>query len=98
MSVGGKKDPYDFCKPEDDMEWWSEHRLNIREVRMVYSSLTHYMNIWPGPKTTEERPLAERDFIEWYRTKLFSMISDYNFTHHEVEESNDDTTPSGGDT
>ena len=46
MSVGGKKDDYDFCREEDDLEWWAEHRMNIREVRMIYSSLTHYSNIW----------------------------------------------------
>ena len=98
MSIGGKKDEYDFCKENDDLEWWAEQRLNIREVRMIYSSLTHYANIWPGPKTTGERPLEEMDFLNWYRGKLFSMISDYNFTHHEVEEISDDTTPSGSDT
>ena len=46
MSIGGKKDDYDFCKEEDDLEWWAEQRMNIREVRMVYSSLTHYSKIW----------------------------------------------------
>ena len=96
MSVGGKKDDYDFCREEDDLEWWAEHRMNIREVRMIYSSLTHYSNIWE--KWNGDRPPEEIEFLNWYRRKLFSMISDYNFTHHEVEEISDDTTPSGGDT
>ena len=96
MSVGGKKDEYDFCREEDDLEWWAEHRMNIREVRMIYSSLTHYSNIWE--KWNGDRPPEEIEFLNWYKRKLFSMISDYNFTHHEVEEISDDTTPSGSDT
>ena len=96
MSVGGKKEDYDFCREEDDLEWWAEQRMNIREVRMIYSSLTHYSNIWE--KWNGDRPPEEIEFLNWYKRKLFSMISDYNFTHHEVEETNDDTTPSGGDT
>ena len=96
MSVGGKKDEYDFCREEDDLEWWAEQRMNIREVRMIYSSLTHYSNIWE--KWNGDRPPEEIEFLNWYKRKLFSMISDYNFTHHEVEEISDDTTPSGGDT
>ena len=96
MSVGGKKEDYDFCREEDDLEWWAEQRMNIREVRMIYSSLTHYSNIWE--KWNGDRPPEEIEFLNWYRRKLFSMISDYNFTHHEVEEISDDTTPSGSDT
>ena len=96
MSVGGKKDDYDFCREEDDLNWWAEQRMNIREVRMIYSSLTHYSNIWE--KWNGDRPPEEIEFLNWYKRKLFSMISDYNFTHHEVEEISDDTTPSGSDT
>ena len=93
MSVGGKKDEYDFDKNEDDLEWWAEQRMNIREVRMLYSSISHYQFIWE--KYNGGRPPEEMEFLNWYRSKLFSMISDYNFTHHEVEE---DTTPSGEET
>ena len=96
MSIGGKKDDYDFCKEEDDLEWWAEQRMNIREVRMIYSSLSHYQSIWE--KYNGGRPPEEIEFLNWYKRKLFSMISDYNFTHHEVEEISDDTTPSGSDT
>ena len=96
MSIGGKKDDYDFCKEEDDLEWWAEQRMNIREVRMIYSSLSHYQFNWE--KYNACRPPEEMEFLNWYKRKLFSMISDYNFTHHEVEEISDDTTPSGSDT
>ena len=93
MSVGGKKDEYDFCKPEDDLEWWAEHRMNIREVRMLYSSLQHYQSNWE--KYNAGRQPEEMDFLQWFEKKLFSMISDYNITHHEVEE---DTTSSSEET
>ena len=96
MSVGGKKDEYDFCRDEDDLEWWAEQRMNIREVRMIYSSLCHYQSNWE--KYNGGRRPEEMNFLNWYKRKLFSMISDYNFTHHEVEEISDDTTPSGSDT
>ena len=96
MSIGGKKDDYDFCKEEDDLEWWAEQRMNIREVRMIYSSLSHYRFNWE--KYNAGRPPEEINFLNWYKRKLFSIIADYNFTHHEVEEISDDTTPSGGDT
>ena len=93
MSIGGKKDDYDFCKEEDDLEWWAEQRMYIREVRMIYCSLSHYQ--FNLEKYNAGRPPEEMEFLNWYKRKLFSMISDYNFTHHEVEE---DTRPSGEET
>ena len=95
MAVGGKKDEYDFSKSEDDMSWWAEQRFNIREVRMVYSSLENYKSVWQGPPT---RPKEEMEFVDWYKGRLFAMITDYNYTHHEVDASDGDSTPSGNDT
>ena len=92
MSVGGKKDDYDFCREEDDLNWWAEQRLNIREVRMIYSSLSHYTSNWEAINCG--RPKEEIEFLNWYKGKLFSMIADYNFTHHEIE----DTTSSSEET
>ena len=95
MAEGGKKDEYDFRRDEDDLTWWAEQRFNIREVRMISSSLDNYKTIWQGEP---ERPKEEMEFVDWYRNRLFAMIADYNFTHHEVEIDHDDTTPSGDDT
>ena len=92
MSVGGKKNDYDFQRDEDDLNWWAEQRFNIREVRMISSALDNYKTVWQGEP---ERPKEEMDFLNWYRAKIFSMISDYNFSHHEIE---GDTTPSAEDT
>ena len=95
MSVGGKKNDYDFQREEDDLTWWAEQRFNIREVRMISSSLDNYKTVWQGEPT---RPKDEMEFIDWYRGKLFAMIADYNYTHHEVDTSESDSTPSGDDT
>ena len=95
MSVGGKKNEYDFQRDEDDLTWWAEQRFNIREVRMISSTLQNYKTVWQGEP---ERPKEEMEFVDWYQGRLFAMITDYNYTHHEVEEGVDDSTPSGDDT
>jgi hypothetical protein len=95
MSVGGKKDDYDFQRTDDDLTWWAEQRFNIREVRMISSTLQNYKTVWQGEP---ERPKEEMEFVDWYQGRLFAMITDYNYTHHEVEEGVDDSTPSGDDT
>ena len=95
MSVGGKKDDYDFQRTDDDLTWWAEQRFNIREVRMISSTLQNYKTVWQGEP---ERPKEVMEFVDWYQGRLFAMITDYNYTHHEVEEGVDDSTPSGDDT
>ena len=95
MSVGGKKADYDFQRTDDDLTWWAEQRFNIREVRMISSTLQNYKTVWQGEP---ERPKEEMEFVDWYQGRLFAMITDYNYTHHEVEEGVDDSTPSGDDT
>ena len=67
MSVGGKKENYDFIPPDDNMEWWCEWKMNIKDVRMVYSSIDYYSRIWPGPP---DRPEEEKQFLENYKGKL----------------------------
>ena len=71
------------------MEWWAETRMNIREVRSLYSSLDYYMKIWPGEP---DRPKDEKKFIDNLQNHLYRMITDYNFTHHVVEEADSPTT------
>ena len=95
MSVGGKKNDYDFQRDEDDLNWWAEQRFNIREVRMISSTLQNYKTVWQGEP---QRPKEEMEFVDWYQGRLFAMITDYNYTHHSVEEGVDDSTPSGNDT
>ncbi len=89
MAEGGHKDEYTFPNGEDDLEWWAETRMNIRDVRSYYSSISYYMKIWPGEP---DRPKEEKQFLENVKENLFRMITDYNFTHHKVEEADIPTT------
>ena len=89
MAEGGHKDEYTFPNTEDDLEWWAETRMNIRDVRSLYSSLDYYMKIWPGEPG---RPKDEKKFIDNLQNHLYRMITDYNFTHHVVEEADSPTT------
>ena len=83
MAEGGHKDEYTFPNSEDDLDWWADIRMNIRDVRSYYSSISYYMKIWPGEP---DRPAEEMKFLEGLKENLFRMITDYNFTHHKVEE------------
>ena len=84
MAEGGHKEEYVYPDPsDDDLEWWAETRFNIRDVRSIYSSIEYYHKIWPGPP---ERPEGEEKFLVGFKENLFRMITDYNFTHHRVED------------
>ena len=83
MTEGGHKGEYTYPDNEDDMDWWAESRMNIRDVRSMYSSISYYLDIWPGEP---DRPEDEKKFLELYKANLFRMITDYNFTHHVIDE------------
>ncbi len=89
MSEGGYKDEYTFPNTDDDNDWWAETRYNIRDVRSFYSSISYYIKIWPGEP---DRPEAELKFLKGLQENLFRMITDYNFTHHKIEEADLPTT------
>ena len=89
MAEGGHKGEYSYPDNEDDLEWWAETRMNIRDVRSLYSSIDYYQSIWPGEP---DIPEGEKDFLENYKRQLFRMITDYNFTHHKIEEADLHTT------
>ena len=89
MAEGGHKDEYTFPNGDDDLEWWAETRMNIQDVRSHYSSISYYLKIWPGEP---DRPIEEKKFLENYKQQLFRMITDYNYTHHVVEEVDTPTT------
>ena len=89
MAEGGHKDEYTFPNTDDDLDWWAETRMNIRDVRSFYSSISYYIKIWPGEP---DRPSDEMKFLENLKTQLYRMITDYNYTHHVVEEADSPTT------
>ena len=84
------KGEYTYPFPDkDDLEWWAECRMDIRDVRSIYSSISYYLEIWPGEP---DRPEDEKKFLERYKANLYRMITDYNFTHHVAEEADIPTT------
>ena len=90
MTEGGHKDKYTYPDPnDDDLEWWAEHRMNIRDVRGLWSTIDYYQSIWPGPPERQEN---EKAFLEGFKKNLYRMISDYNYTHHVVEQADMPTT------
>ena len=89
MAEGGHKDEYTFPNTDDDLEWFAETRMNIRDIRSLYSSINFYQTIWPGEP---DRPDNEKKFLDTFKDNLFRMITDYNFTHHKVEEADLPTT------
>ena len=89
MTEGGHKGEYTYPDNDDDMDWWAESRMNIQDVRSLYSSVSYYMEIHPGEP---DRPADEMKFLTNYKANLFRMITDYNFTHHKIEEADIPTT------
>ena len=89
MAEGGHKGEYTYPDREDDLDWVAESRMNIRDVRSHYSSVSFYLSIWPGEP---DRPKEEKQFLEGYQRNLYRMITDYNYTHHRVEEADLPTT------
>ena len=83
MADGGHKNEYTYPDREDDLEWWAETRLNIRDVRSLWSSIDYYQSIWPGEP---DRPKGEKKFLENFKGNLFRMIADYNYTHHQMDD------------
>ncbi len=69
MATGGKKEEYDFIPPDDDLEWGCEWRMNIRDLRMVYSSIDYYSHISLG-KINLKRP----KFLRAWKSVLLQII------------------------
>ena len=89
MADGGHKGEYTFPNTDDDLDWWAETRMNIRDLRGLYSSIIYYQSIWPGEP---DRPADEMKFLENLKNQLYRMITDYNYTHHIVKEADMPTT------
>ena len=51
--------------------------------RDQYRSRLQYLSAKPEADRTPEE---EKEFLENYKGRLFAMLTDYNFSNHEVEE------------
>ena len=90
MTEGGHKEEYTYPDwSSDNLDWQCQIKWNIRDVRSLYSSITFYQSVWPGEP---DRPKEEMKFLDGFKENLFRMITDYNYTHHKVEEADMPTT------
>ena len=69
--------------------------IDVNELNLIDRINLHFKG---GTLHDIEFSDEEMEFVDWYRNRLFAMIADYNFTHHEVDAESDDSTPSGNDT
>ena len=69
-------------KRQWDKEWNVAMKMNIKELRLLYSTVSFYLNNYTG---APERPPEEEDYLEFLQTELYKMITEYNFSHHALE-------------
>ena len=64
-----------------DKEWWVQLKMDLKEVRLLYSTISFYLDNYAG---TPERPPEEESYLKFLQGELYKMIQDYNLTHHSV--------------
>ena len=62
-----------------DKEWRATFRMDMKEVRILYSMVSFYLNNYSG---APGRPPEEQHYLPFLKGELYKMIQDYNFTHH----------------
>ena len=64
-----------------DKEWWVQLKMDIREVRLLYSTITFYLDNYSGKAIG--RPPEEPSYLAFLQKELYKMIQDYNLTHND---------------
>ena len=59
-------------RPFQDGDWHCEAVMGIEEVRILHPPVTDYL------EKTEDIPPINKAYLEHIRTKMFSMIAEYN--------------------
>ena len=65
-----------WYRPDDDIEWWCQIKMGIRETRMLHNSIVNYLDNYP-----EGRHEEEKGFLIYHKNKLFAMMMEYNYSH-----------------
>ena len=78
MTIGDRYDEPDWDPEEINQDWYCTTEMGIVETRMLYNVVCGYLEIWPG---YPRRPIEEQIYLQELKTKLFAMLTDYNFTH-----------------
>ena len=64
-----------------DKEWFCQLRLDMKEVRLLYSMISFYLDNYSG---APGRPPEEHHYLPFLKGELYKMIQDYNLTHNSV--------------
>ena len=62
-----------------DKEWWIQLKMDIKEVRLMYSLVSFYLQNYSG---APGRPPEEQHYLPYLQQELYKMIQDYNLTHN----------------
>ena len=63
-------------------EWMCEWRMDINATRLMYNHICYAIETWPG---SPRRPTEEQIYLHDMKTKLFAMLTDYNFHYGSIE-------------
>ena len=55
--------------------------LQIEEIRMLYNHIDYSIRTWPG---SPARPAEEQEYLIKFKTQLFAMLADYNFSNIDI--------------
>jgi len=78
-----REDGFDWSKWNDyDKTWEVNLKMDIREVRLMYSFISFYLDNYAG---APGRPPEEENYLPFLKEELYKMIQDYNFTHHTTQ-------------
>tara|TARA_B100002019_G_scaffold228476_1_gene201756 strand:- start:9860 stop:10087 length:228 start_codon:yes stop_codon:yes gene_type:complete len=65
---------------EDD--WYASLNMGIQELRMLYSHIEYSIKMWPGAPA---RPVEEQEYLQRLKSRIASVIMQYNFDMLEME-------------
>ena len=51
-----------------DKEWWVQLKMDLKEVRLLYSTITFYLDNYSG---TPERPPEEESYLKFLQGDIF---------------------------
>ena len=69
-------------EPLSEEDWSCEFSMDIAGTRLLYSHVCYAIETWPG---SPRRPTEEQVYLLDLKTKLFTMIIDYNYNYGSIE-------------
>tara|TARA_R100000008_G_scaffold19132_1_gene9803 strand:+ start:450 stop:668 length:219 start_codon:yes stop_codon:yes gene_type:complete len=72
-----------LTEDEHDERPFIQANFGINDVRLIYNSVSFFLENWPG---TPERPAEEEGYLLDMKTKLYSMLLEYNYYSKTADE------------